>query len=214
MARPIRGYRTASGIRVPGVTTVIKSLDEGEGLIHWAWKLGIDGVDYRAARDSAAAAGTLAHDMIEAEITGLAMPSDDDEEKLARASNALERFRDWRKQTRAEIEVHERPLVSERHLFGGTPDATATIDGKRVLLDWKSSNSVRGPYIAQLGGYAILLEEVEGWVPAEAHLLRFDKTCESWTHHYWGPKQLQLGRDAFLAALSLFPYRDALKKAV
>jgi hypothetical protein len=214
MARPTRGYRAADGERLPGVTTIIKSLGSSEGLIHWAWKLGIDGKDYRQARDNAAAAGTLAHDMIEAEIRGLPIPTDDDAEKLAKATNAYKQFCEWRDQTRAVIESHERPMVSERYRFGGTPDATSTINGKRALVDWKSSNSVYGEYLAQLGGYAILLEECEGWSPEEAHLLRFDKECESWTHHYWGPSALELGRQAFLAALTLYPYQGRLKKAV
>lgn len=214
MARPKSGYRTSDGTRVPGVTTIIKCLEDSGGLLHWAWQCGIDGIDYRKARDKAADAGTLAHDLIEAEIKGEPLPTDADDAKLESAMNALERFREWRRQTQAIIETHERPLVSECYRFGGTPDAVATINGKRVLLDWKSSNGVYGPYLAQLGGYAILIEECELWTPEEAHLLRFDKECEAWTHHFWGPKMLELGRRAFLAALSAYPFKDRLKKAV
>ena len=214
MARPKSGYVAADGAKVPGVTTIIKSLGSSEGLIHWAWKMGMDGLDYKAARDSAADAGTLAHDKIEAEILGQPIPVSDDAEKEAKAANAHAQFCEWRGQTKAEISVHERPMVSEAHRFGGTPDATAMLGGRFVLLDWKSSNGVYGEYIAQLGGYAILLEECEGKVAEEAHLLRFDKTNASWTHHYWGPAVLTQGRAAFLAALALHPYKDMLKKAV
>lgn len=212
MARPKSGYRLADGTEVPGCTTIIKSLSDPGGLLHWAWQQGMDGIDYRNTRDKAAEAGTLAHDLIEAEIRGLPLPTDSDTEKLGKAMRALQRFREWRDQTKAEITVHERPLISEVHRFGGTPDAEAILNGRRVLLDWKSSNGVYGEYLAQLGGYALLIEEREGWTPSEAHLLRFDKTCESWTHHYWGAAALETGRKAFLTALALFPYKAQLKK--
>lgn len=213
MARPAAGYKLADGTRVPGVTTIIGALKDSGGLIHWAWKLGTEGIDYRKVRDDAADAGTLAHDLIEAEIRGLPLPTDPDPEKLRKATNALNRFREWREQTRAEITVHERPMVSEKHRFGGTPDSTLIISQRRGLGDWKSSNGVYGEYLAQLGGYSILIEENEGWTPEEAHLLRFDKECESWTHHYFGPQKLELGRAAFLAALAVHPYREQLRKA-
>jgi hypothetical protein len=213
MARPSSGYYAADGKRIPGCTTIIKCLDDSEGLIFWAGQLGLQGIDYRTVRDAAANAGTLAHDLIEAEIRGWPAPACDDEEQMRKASNVLKRFKEWHEQTKAVIESHERPMVSEKHRFGGTPDAVATINGRRVLLDWKSSNSVRAPYLAQLGGYAILLEECEGWMPEEAHLLRFDKECESWTHHYWGASVLALGREAFLAARVLYDLKGRLKKA-
>ena len=70
MARPKSGYRLADKTRVPGVTTITGRFKESGGLIHWAWDLGMQGINYRDARDKAADAGTLGHDMIEAFIKG------------------------------------------------------------------------------------------------------------------------------------------------
>ena len=61
---PTQIYKTKDGKRVPSVTTITGRFKESGGLIWWAWDLGIQGIDYRKVRDSAADAGTLAHAMI------------------------------------------------------------------------------------------------------------------------------------------------------
>ena len=62
---PTFDYKDSKGTRLPGTTTIINRFKESGGLIHWAWTVGRDGGDYRKARDKAADAGTIAHDMIE-----------------------------------------------------------------------------------------------------------------------------------------------------
>jgi hypothetical protein len=163
MPRPVRGYRTADGSRVPGVTTVVKVLQESGGLIFWAWSLGVEGKDYREARDTAASAGTLAHAKIEAAIRGTEIPTDPNPEIDRKAANALERFLHWREMTRAEIRVHEEPLVSEQHGYGGTPDALATINGRACLFDWKAANGV----YCLTPGHRVLTDRLE-WRPVES----------------------------------------------
>ena len=53
-------YKLADGSRVPSVTTALGILNKPK-LLNWAWKCGVDGLDYRAVRDNAADIGTLAH---------------------------------------------------------------------------------------------------------------------------------------------------------
>jgi len=62
-------YFTKSGVRVPGVTTVLNVIAK-PALIHWAWDLGIKNIDYKTFRDELADVGTLAHDMILMHIQG------------------------------------------------------------------------------------------------------------------------------------------------
>jgi hypothetical protein len=40
-------YRLADGTRVPSVTEILSRFKEGGALIHWAWRLGMEGEDYR-----------------------------------------------------------------------------------------------------------------------------------------------------------------------
>ena len=66
MAHPI--YKNAEGKRLPSVTTIIGRFKDSGGFVHWAWDLGIQGIDYRKVRDAAADAGTIAHHLVEADI--------------------------------------------------------------------------------------------------------------------------------------------------
>ncbi len=75
MAHPKGGYRTTDGTKVPGVTTILGRFKDSGGLLWWAFEQG------KAAqrgeinslydkRDSAAEAGTIAHDLVEMHIKG------------------------------------------------------------------------------------------------------------------------------------------------
>ena len=68
MPTPKKGYYLSDGSRVPSVTTVIGRFKDAGGLIHWAWKEGSEGRDYRETRDAAASVGTFAHAMVNAHI--------------------------------------------------------------------------------------------------------------------------------------------------
>lgn len=117
MARPSAGYRTADGKRVPGVTTITGRFKESGGLIHWAWKLGSEGRDYRQERDAAASAGSLAHDMIEAYLTreDYAAPSGADAALLASAEKGYEQFLGWWNQTVQEV-VETETQIGRAHV--------------------------------------------------------------------------------------------------
>ena len=53
-------YKKADGTRVPSATTYLGVLAK-PALIHWAWELGVQGLDYRKVRDQAGETGTLGH---------------------------------------------------------------------------------------------------------------------------------------------------------
>ena len=63
-------YKLADGTRVPSVTTITGRFKESGALIHWAWNLGMQQIDYKKARDDAADAGHIAHELIDAHIHG------------------------------------------------------------------------------------------------------------------------------------------------
>jgi hypothetical protein len=216
-------YKTKDGKRVPGTTTITGRFKESGGLIHWAWKQGIDGIDYRNSRDRAAGAGTLAHGLIDAHIhertEEIPLPRElgltEEEFRLAlqAARKAFHAYLDWRAQVNLEIIETETPLVSETHKFGGTFDALAKINGELYLFDWKSSNAIHGDYIAQMGGYDILLEECRGIKVVGVQMLRFGKEYADHHHHAWPRQVLDHGRRAFLLMRELFEVDAILKKA-
>lgn len=211
MAHPI--YRNAEGRRLPSVTTVISKFKDSGGLIHWAWQLGCDGIDYRKVRDDAASAGTLAHAMVEADIRGHAQPEKDgtDDETWHRAVSAFAAYREWRNQTQLVPEHTEVSMVSEKHQFGGTLD-TILVRGKRSLGDWKTSNSIYPEYLVQLAAYKSLWEEnhPDQTIDGGFHLLRFSKSEGDFAHHYW--PNLDDAWDAFIHMRALYNLMDKLKQ--
>ena len=213
MAHPV--YRNAEGKRLPSVTTIIGKFKEAGGLIHWAWDLGIQGIDYRKVRDAAADAGTLAHTMVEADIRGLAQPEIDghDLAQFKKALSAFDAYREWKRQTKLEPCETEVSMICECHQMGGTLD-TIMVQGKRSLGDWKTSNSIYAEYLIQLAAYRHLWEVNHPDMPIEGgfHLLRFSKSEGDFTHHYWS--QLDDAWEAFCHMRPLYDLMAKLKERV
>jgi hypothetical protein len=207
------GYHTADGTKVPSVTTIISKFKESGGLIHWAWKLGTEGKDYREVRDKAADAGTLAHELVEKWINKEPMSIEGPEDVVAKAKNAFGIFLEWAEQTKLTVTDTEVALVSETYRFGGTLDAML-VNGKRSLGDWKTSNSVYADYLYQLAGYAILWEENFPDRPIEGgfHLMRFAKEFPDFAHHYWG--ELDRAKEGFILMRKLYDIKLELERRV
>lgn len=214
MARPIHGYKNAAGKKIPGTTTVIGRFKDSGGLLQWAFKQGQSGASHLyEQRDTAAAAGTIAHDLIEHTILGKKFePGPLDADLLTKAQNAHAQFLEWYSQSRIEIVATEHVYVSERYQFGGTVDAIGRdTQGRIVLIDWKTSNAVYQDYLIQLAAYALLIEECQPeWTPQAFHLLRVSKESADFTHHYFG--ELEDGKRAFELMRELYEIDYRLKK--
>lgn len=195
---PTAPYKNAAGKRIPSVTTIIGKFKEAGGLIHWAWDLGIQGIDYRQVRDGAAEAGTFAHAMVEANIRDLPQPSiplldnmDKDArdamiDKWHKAESAYAAYLEWRTQTQLVPEHSEVSMICECHQVGGTLD-TILVQGKRSLGDWKTANSVYAENLIQLSAYRHLWEinHPDQPITGGFHLLRFSKEGGDFAHHFW-----------------------------
>lgn len=198
--RPKGGYYTESGKRVPSVTTILGKFKDPGGLIQWGYKTGLrqgfahgrNGVSPPGLyADKAAEIGTVVHDAVEAfvhgtiadlclaETEGYAELSDSQADKAEVSFGAFLR---WWEIVQPEITHTEIPLVSEELHVGGTMDAVATLGGRRVVLDWKTSRRIYDDYKIQLAAYAHLWGEVQGETLSEAHVLRFDKITGAFAH--------------------------------
>jgi hypothetical protein len=194
-------YKASDGQRVPSVTTVLGNLGwKTDGLMFWAHGIGIQGVPLHAARTKAADAGTLAHAMAAADITGGEQPDleEVDEETRVRALGAFEQYLAWKRMTRLELVASEIPLVSEKHRYGGTPDAIVVFDGAAGLLDFKSAKALYGDHVVQVSAYWKLWEENNPTLPlAHWHVLRFPE-IGGFAHHALSLPQVRDGWDTFL----------------
>ena len=165
-------YHLQDGTIVPGVTTVLKVLSQGEAMQYWAWDLGRQGLDYREMRDAAARVGTLAHYLIACYLEGSTpLPGGYSPEEVEKAKKCFEKYLRWEKGNPLTPVMIEERLVSEEYRHGGTLDLLAEIDGGFVLIDFKTGGGIYQSYYHQLAAYWKLLEEQE-WPVAGARILR------------------------------------------
>lgn len=212
-------YQLADNSFVPSVTTILGRFKESGGLIYWAWTQGRDGKDFREERDVAADAGTLAHSLVQAHIEkrnveqtlidAKAIP-----EIADKATQAFSNYLTWESQTGVKVIALETPMISERHKFGGTPDALFEINGKLHMADWKSSNAIYGDYLLQLAGYRILWDEnhPENTITGGYHICRFAKEHGDFAHHYYD--NLDEAQQMFLLLKDAYALDRLLKKRV
>lgn len=214
MPHPMQGYRNASGVKIPGTTTIIGRFKDSGGLLHWAFAQGqaAERGEIRSLydkRDEAADIGTLAHGLVEAHIKTGVLP---DPTAPEGARSAFEAYRKWASMTRLEIIEQETSMVSEAHQFGGTLDAIGRMEGELCMLDWKTSNGVYQDYLIQLAAYALLWDENRPNEPLAGgfHLCRFSKEHGDFSHHYW--QNLDEAKQQFILFRQAYEIDKRLKK--
>ena len=92
-------YKNGDGKRLPSVTTILGELGWNKrSLMHWAWKMGCEGEDYRKVSAEAADIGTCAHDMIHCHLTGKEFDASVwPQDILDKAETAFLAYLDWEK---------------------------------------------------------------------------------------------------------------------
>jgi len=154
-------YKTSDGKRLPGASTITGVLAK-PALIHWAWGLGIQGIDYKKFRDNLADIGTLAHYMILCLCKGETPDTSDySNNQITLAENCVKKFKSWLAENPVEFLLVEKALVSDKYKFGGTFDSLCKRkdNGKILLIDYKTSKQIFGEHFLQLAGYNHLVEE-------------------------------------------------------
>lgn len=217
MPTPTKGYFNAAGQRIPGTTTIIGRFKESGALIAWAYKRGKDGLELYESRDKAAELGTLVHSMVEEFIKGNDPTSLinvlSEEKDISSVMSAFEAFSEWYYSNQFEVLAQEEQFVSEKHQFGGAPDAIARDNkGRIVLLDWKTSDGVYSDHIIQLGAYRLGWNETHPdlQLTGGSHLCRFAKQHGDFAHHYF--PDLADAERAFILMRELYDLDKGLKK--
>jgi hypothetical protein len=172
MARPALGYRNAAGKKVPGVTTVLKSIQtmDGDILCSWAAKLARAGEDWRKVRQAAGDHGTMLHELCETKLPGELVDGDKPALASGEAWSKLQAsygaIRLWCLQNNPRTIIAEEPMISEEFQFGGTLDACVELDmGDGMapwILDYKTGSMVGAKECAQMAAYRTLLAETKG----------------------------------------------------
>lgn len=220
MPTPRHGYYV-DGVRVPGVTTIIGRFKDAGGLLHWAWKQGKEGKDFRETRDKAGDVGTAAHKLIELHISGeysqqarLSVLAPFSEEDAAAIQNAFAAYMSWADQTGIEILDQERQMISMLFRYGGTPDALGRVGDKLLLGDWKTSGGIYPDYLIQLAAYRQLYHENTNYRIDGAFLCRFDKEKGFFVQRDFTTEEMDVGWNAFERMIRLYSLDQRLKEIV
>lgn len=203
-------YYTKDGVLVPGVTTVIGVLAK-HALIPWANKLGLQGIEVGKYVDSLADIGTLAHRIIEAYLKKETVDfSEYTPKQKEMAENSAKKFFDWEKKNDFKIISSELQLVSEKNFFGGTCDIYADLNGKKTLIDIKTSKACYSEHFTQVAAYAILLEE-NGYQVEDAKILRIGRE-EAEGFDVKDVPLIEIHKEKFLACLKILQIDNRLKE--
>lgn len=251
MPTPKKGYYTSSGLRVPGVTTIIGRFKDSGGLIHWANQLAYepyravraqlekivstglldpgtiadskdllaapaDAADYRTARDSAAGIGTIVHARVDAYIRGRKfdvsqIPEDFVGDPMAESQAGFDAFLQWAGSTQFRLVEGEMQLVSDKHLYGGTPDVVL-VQGASCPGDWKTGDLYPVQVLPQLAAYERLLIDagkIKGG--AGAHAISINKKTGGFVHRYFTADEMETGWSVFSLMNTLYQLLKEIK---
>ena len=224
-------YITDDGrkVRVPSVTTVLGLIGDKGGLMGWYFKSGKEAARLELEENagpfntvwdlpkSAAEIGTIAHAMVEAELSGVKFDrSMYSEELLAGADTAYSAWSRWKSANDIQPIATELSLSSQVHRFGGTFDLVAMSANGRVLADLKTG-AIYPEHLRQIAGYKILWEEAHPEEPIdELALIGISKGDGGLHYHSWPADSgtMRTAERGFLVAVENYQIEQVLKKAV
>lgn len=150
---PSNGYYLVDGERLPRVTTVLTVLAK-PGLESWKRRIGIDEAN-RISRE-AAELGTRVHAVLERLNRGEPYEADPE------MAPFVDAYRGWFESAVDQVLAVEQFLVHRAHGYAGTADLVVRLkDGRTVLVDLKTSNSIDGTYRLQTAAYVDALHEAD-----------------------------------------------------
>jgi hypothetical protein len=161
---PHQQYKLLDGTLVPGVTTILGTLDK-PALAKWRWQCGVDGVPWPIPWESTAGVGTIAHYKIQCWLMGTKEEYDSkwDKAHIEMAEVPFKTFRDYYTSRGGHVILSEYSSVHQTQRYGGTLDlVTGTRTGPE-LWDIKTSKAIYEENYLQLAGYRMLLDSNSDW---------------------------------------------------
>ena len=148
---------------------------------------------YKSIGREAAEIGTIVHNWIESAIdykmNGGPAPK---VPKGTEIGNCIKAFKMWSKERKPEWLTSEQKIYYHDpggvHCYAGTVDATAIIDGKLCVIDFKTSKKIYKPYHLQVAAYAHAISVQDNIDIPMAMILRFDKETGQFQEKLYDPK--------------------------
>jgi hypothetical protein len=166
-----RFYTTEEGKWVPSVTTILDAYPKDYGYFKWLKEVGEEA---DTIRDEAGRRGSAVHDLTERYDNGEEISLLNTEGHLSFKLNEwsmFERYVDFSTQHHPETLMVEQNIVSDKLGFAGTLDRIITLNGRKILVDIKTSNAIYPTYWLQLAAYRQLLWEEMGQTVDEVAIL-------------------------------------------
>lgn len=178
------------GIEYPSVTTILDCLGKGEGITNWAVKCAMDyiranrgmgltldqllnnaAINWRSVLNDAADIGSQVHGLIQEYIATEKAELDNKRIEVQRAFAA---FLKWQNEHGITWLKSEMQVVSHVWGYAGTLDAICLYEGRRYVIDFKSSGGFWDSYRLQIAAYRLAAEE-GGEITEGTGILRLDK---------------------------------------
>lgn len=164
-------YKNKNGEIVPSATTVLKILNK-PSLLGWSNWLGLTGKSYTKHMEMVSYIGTTVHEIIECRLLGKKFELKDPKIWFLDCKDYIKSFDEWRKYNYLEPIAIEDKMESDR--FGGTCDFYGVYNGKKTIIDFKTSKGVYMSMFIQLAAYTILREE-KGDIVEQVGILTINK---------------------------------------
>jgi hypothetical protein len=219
-------------LQYPSVTTIIGECSDKNALIQWSsnsavqfcidhWEqmqgLGIDSClnaarfDYRRLSKEALKVGSEVHNTIEYDLKhGACLIGSEVKLSCPEADNAMMAYLHFRTDNTLDPQKVEYTVYGDG--WAGTMDFKGLLDGKKTLLDWKTSKAIyMDSYGPQLGAYWV----ADGRWAEQAGILRLDKVKGEYELKLLKPKRLEHYYNIFCAMTELYFLRHPIiaKKA-
>jgi ATP-dependent exoDNAse (exonuclease V) beta subunit (contains helicase and exonuclease domains) len=153
-------YFNKKGDAIPSVTTILKILNKPE-LVDWANFMGFIKINTKEYTAKAAWIGTLTHYYIERsskkKIISFKFLYKQNADVIKSVNKAYKGFVEWRKKYKPKFKKCELKVQNDK--FGGTIDSICEIEGKKYIVDYKTSKGVYPSMFLQLAAYNLLLRD-------------------------------------------------------
>jgi hypothetical protein len=87
----------------------------------------------------------------------------------------VEAFLEWAKEHKVKFLSSERKIYSKEYGYAGTADGYALVDGKKAVIDFKTSSGIYDDMFLQTSAYAKAIEEEDNVKIEECWILRIPK---------------------------------------
>ncbi len=156
-----RKYKTPEGVNLPSITTVLSILSR-DSIAKWRKRVGEEVANQISTR--ASGRGTRVHEIIEKYIDNDPNFKDGYTPDIIQSFLAVQNILDDRI---GDVYAQEAPLYSNHLGVAGRVDCVADFDGKRSIIDFKTSMKPKKldwikNYFMQESAYAIMWEERTG----------------------------------------------------